>query len=74
MSTVQSADKPTAVSTAECERCASDARRAPSTTAWGSLTPLQRYALTKLAKQRNSRNWNEALAEFGLGDNFWPKS
>lgn len=49
------------------ERCAAEGRSGISVTQWASLTALQRYALPKLAVQRSSRNWQEALAEFGLG-------
>lgn len=62
------ADEPALVSAAVCERCAAEARRAPSAAAWAALTPLQRYALNKLAPRRSSRNWHAALMEFGLSE------
>ncbi|MCI1192269.1 hypothetical protein MOJ79_10485 [Calidifontimicrobium sp. SYSU G02091] len=35
---------------------------------WAALTPLQRYALLKLAAAKHGRNWPAAVAEFGLVD------
>lgn len=60
------ADDPATVPMSVRERCAADGQRAPSATAWASLTPLQRYALTKLTQQGSLRNWRQAMAEFGL--------
>lgn len=37
-----------------------------SAESWARLTPLQRFALVKLASNRSGRNWQEALVEFGI--------
>ncbi len=59
-------DAPGVVPVAVCERCLATGRPAPSDAAWAALSPLQRYALTKLVVQRGARNWHEATVEFGL--------
>jgi hypothetical protein len=60
------ADIPGVVSEAVSARCIAGGRTPPSATQWAALAPLQRYALIKLAGQRSGRNWNQALAEFGI--------
>jgi hypothetical protein len=59
-------DEPEVVPPDVSRRCIADGRRAPTVGSWASMTPLQRYALTKLGQQHGARNWHEALLEFGL--------
>lgn len=47
-------------------RCAARGQPPLSADSWAKLTPLQRYALVKLAGNRSGRNWREALVEFGV--------
>lgn len=65
-------DQPDRLPAAVCERCAAEGSHAPTLAAWAALTPLQRYALTKLAGQRSGRNWQQALVAFGLLRR-WPR-
>jgi len=61
-------DSPHAIPPAVSGRCSLIPKSSLSLAQWTGMSPLQRYALVKLAGHQNGRNWHGALDEFaGIG-------